>query len=294
MLFEMNSLCKKLPIIWFLIAVFSCFFICKTESDLRTRINVRDFSEEVERNKLHQDSDSNCFRCKKNLTIAVLAPKNDSLPYSLNKILPSIIYAVRSAQNQFKLNGYSNSSINILYRDTGCSSTSGPLAAFDFFIKGAADVFFGPLCPYVLAPVARYTTVWNIPLLTSGGQNDNFDFKYPHYSLLTRMNGAYSQIGLILLQILQKFRWHVVGLLYHNFDDRTKGNSNCFFTLGAVFAKLGSRPFHRAFDETNPETDYKAILDEVAKSSRSKISKLISLFYGRFLPPFNLHLFGLF
>ncbi|XP_015786480.1 atrial natriuretic peptide receptor 1 isoform X2 [Tetranychus urticae] len=220
----------------------------------------------------HRVGPHSCPRCRdlstRNISIAVLAPNNDSLPYSLNKILPSIIYAVKSLQKVPNLSAIANRSINILYRDSDCSSTTGPLAAFDFYIEGNADVFFGPMCPYVLAPVARYSAVWDIPLLTSGGQNDNLDHRFPTYRTLTRMNGSYSQIGIILLQILRKFHWQVLGMLYHNFKDRTKGNSACYFTLAAVFAILGTRPFHRDFDQTDPETDYKRLLEEISKSAR--------------------------
>ncbi|GIY94967.1 atrial natriuretic peptide receptor 3 [Caerostris extrusa] len=80
--------------------------------------------------------------------------------------------------------------------------SSGSFLLYD---SGLADIFLGPLCPYVLAPVARYTSVWGLPILTAGGQNDNFDHKEPHYKLLTRMNGSYSQIGTIVLQVLAKF-----------------------------------------------------------------------------------------
>ncbi|RWS07903.1 Atrial natriuretic peptide receptor 3-like protein, partial [Dinothrombium tinctorium] len=221
---------------------------------------------------LYKSLSEHCARCEndnsRNITIAVLAPVNDTLLYSLNKILPSIIYAVSSLQANSKYSSLANRTINVLFRDTACSSTRGPLAAFDFYIKGMVDVFFGPLCPYVLAPVARYAAVWDIPIITAGGQNDNFDFKQSHYPLLTRMNGAYSEIGEILLQILNKFHWKVLALFYHNYDENTKGNSDCFFTLGAVFARLGTKPFHRNFDETNPETDYKRLLQELSLSSR--------------------------
>ena len=32
------------------------------------------------------------------------------------------------------------------------------------------DVFFGPVCDdYVLAPVARYASVWGVPIITPAG-----------------------------------------------------------------------------------------------------------------------------
>ena len=97
-----------------------------------------------------------------NITIAVLAPQNESLPYSLHKILPAIIHGVYSLENNPSFASLANRSFNIIHQDTACSSTHGPLAAFDF--ADIADVFLGPLCPYVLAPVARYSPVWNVSL----------------------------------------------------------------------------------------------------------------------------------
>jgi len=82
------------------------------------------------------------------------------------------------------------------------------------------------------------------------------------------MNGAYSQVGVIMQQILLKFNWNTVGMLYHNFYDRSKGNTDCFFTLAAVFSKLGSRHFHKGFDETLPHVDYKKLMLEVSTSAR--------------------------
>ncbi|GBM72578.1 Atrial natriuretic peptide receptor 3 [Araneus ventricosus] len=196
--------------------------------------------------------------------LAVLAPDDDSLPFSLHKILPAVLYAVRTLLRQ------GGRPMEVLYRDTQCSSTYGPLAAFSLYEAGLADILLGPLCPYVLAPVARYSSVWGLPILTAGGQNDNFDHKEPHYRLLTRMNGSYSQIGTIVLQVLAKFNWKVVALLFHNYEDRTRGNSNCYFTLGAVFTALGKKSFHRGFDESSPNTDYFKLLKEVSLHSRSK------------------------
>lgn len=201
---------------------------------------------------------------QKPVRIAVLAPDDDSLPFSLHKVLPSVLYAVRTLRRQ------GERPMEVLYRDTQCSSTYGPLAAFSLYNAGLADIFLGPLCPYVLAPVARYSSVWDLPILTSGGQNDNFDHKEPHYRILTRMNGYYSQIATIILQVLKKFNWKVVALLFHNYEDRTKGNSNCYFTLGAVFTALGKQSFHRGFDESSQSTNYTKLLEEVVLHSRSK------------------------
>lgn len=56
------------------------------------------------------------------------------------------------------------------------------------------DVFLGPVEAYVLAPVARFSGAWNVPLLTPGGQPNAFD-KRKDYPLLTRLKGFYTEVS---------------------------------------------------------------------------------------------------
>ena len=52
-------------------------------------------------------------------------------------------------------------------------------------------MFLGPVCEYVISPVAKYASVWGIPLLTAAAQADGFTHKHPNFPLLTRMMGSY-------------------------------------------------------------------------------------------------------
>ncbi|XP_076336084.1 atrial natriuretic peptide receptor 1-like isoform X1 [Tachypleus tridentatus] len=204
----------------------------------------------------------------RSIRLLVLAPEDPTLPYCLGKVLTGVAYAVRKLQAQGAQGPLGGRSVEVYRKNTQCSSRHGPLAAVDSYISGEVDVFLGPLCPYVLAPLARYSVVWNIPLLTAGGQNEIFDQKRPYYNLLTRMNGSYTQIGHIFRKILSKFHWYVMALLFHNFDDKSKGNSNCFFTLGAVYTEFEEKVYHKSFDETNSKVNYTSILTHVAKHAR--------------------------
>jgi hypothetical protein len=67
-------------------------------------------------------------------------------------------------------------------------------------------VFFGPICPYTLAPVARYSGVWGIPILTTGGQAQGFRDK-SHFPLLTTIGGTYNQFAIFFKRLLKKFEW---------------------------------------------------------------------------------------
>lgn len=88
--------------------------------------------------------------------------------------LPVIELAIRSVKERNLLNGYE---LKVHHRDTNCSSTYGPMAAFDLYNRNQADVFLGPICDYVLAPVARYASVWQLPVLTTGGLSAAFNVK---------------------------------------------------------------------------------------------------------------------
>lgn len=94
--------------------------------------------------------------------------------------LPVIELAIRAVKEKRILDGYE---LIIHHRDTQCSSTFGPMAAFDLYNRQEADVFLGPICDYVLAPVARYASVWRRPVLTTGGLAAAFNNKVKGFAV---------------------------------------------------------------------------------------------------------------
>lgn len=136
--------------------------------------------------------------------IVVLAPSQSTEEYSLSRIAPAILAAARSIEAEARINknyaGWEHGA-QIDFVDTKCSSAIGPLVAFDYFIRNKVDVFLGPVCPYVLAPVARYTSFWDVPHLTSSGQVSMFDDKNSTFRILTRMNGSFSRMGQFFNQV---------------------------------------------------------------------------------------------
>lgn len=112
--------------------------------------------------------------------LAVLLPSKpvDDLSERSTQILattlPVIELAIQAVKEKRILDGYE---LIVHHRDTNCSSTIGPMAAFDLYNRQEADVFLGPICDYVLAPVARYASVWQRPVLTTGGLASAFNSK---------------------------------------------------------------------------------------------------------------------
>ncbi|XP_050448835.1 atrial natriuretic peptide receptor 1-like isoform X3 [Cataglyphis hispanica] len=205
---------------------------------------------------------------KGEVKLAVIAPGDPHHEQSLPRVLPAVLLAVRYVSSlKGPLPGWS---IKVDHRDSHCSSTYGPLAAFEFYINQTADAFLGPVCDYVIAPVARYAGVWGIPVLTAGAQAEAFRHKGEHYPTLTRMMGSHRLVGEALRHILRRFGWKIAGLLFHNHAmASSRGNSECHFTLSAVFTALNQTPVHKSFNqETTTAEDYRNLLTFVSKSAR--------------------------
>ncbi|KAL0132012.1 hypothetical protein PUN28_000049 [Cardiocondyla obscurior] len=208
------------------------------------------------------------IRPKDEVMLAVIAPGDPHHEQSLKRVLPAVLLAVKYVSSpKGPLPGWK---IKVDHRDSHCSSTYGPLAAFEFYINQTADAFLGPVCDYVIAPVARYAGVWRIPVLTAGAQAEAFRHKGEYYPTLTRMMGSHRLVGEAFRHILRRFGWKICGLLFHNHEmASSRGNSECHFTLSAVFTALNQTPVHKSFNqETTTTEDYKNLLTFVAKSAR--------------------------
>ena len=127
----------------------------------------------------YSDSLFSSFHNSRQIHLALLlpsTPQTDQIinTQTLSAVLPVIELAIQNVKKQRLLDGYE---LVIHSRDTKCSSTIGPIAAFELHNRNEADVFLGPICDYVLAPVARYASVWQKPVISTGGLASAFNFK---------------------------------------------------------------------------------------------------------------------
>lgn len=119
---------------------------------------------------------ANGNKIKREINIALLIPEKPVVA-DKNIVLKGILPVVELAVDEAKRRILPNYEIKVHPRNTQCSSTYGPLAALELYSKKQVDVFLGPICDYVLAPIARYCSVWNISIITTGGQSAGFQFK---------------------------------------------------------------------------------------------------------------------
>ncbi|XP_064111440.1 uncharacterized protein LOC135218929 [Macrobrachium nipponense] len=187
------------------------------------------------------------------IDVAVIVPCNASHQYSRVKVLPVVELAVRHVRETGLRGPLANYTINVRYRDSKTSSTDGPLAAVDLYFNKAADVFLGPVDDYVLAPVARFSGRWNVPLLTPGGQPSAFDSR-KDYPLLTRLKGFYTEVGQLFSSVVKHWGWKVLGIIYEE-NDHDKGHSVCYFTLASIYKTFDNKPHFEKFSRSTTRFD---------------------------------------
>lgn len=116
------------------------------------------------------------------------------------------------------------------FRDSMCSSVVGPINAIELFIEGKAQVFFGPACDFALAPVVRYCSVWDVPVLSAGGWAGSLDDKSNQYRLLTRVGGAFKGSAIFVDKLMSTYRYRISYLLFEGQE-----GSVCYFALEAIY-----------------------------------------------------------
>lgn len=150
-----------------------------------------------------------------------------------------------------------------------------------------SDAFFGPMEEYTLAPVARYCSAWDSPILTPSGMSTAFQQKHDElegFTTLTRMLGSYLQLGYALHGIFDQFHWRTAFLLYHNSEQYSSGYSDCTFRMEVLLnfiehTETQDQEVIVKFDEMLATTaDYRHMMERVKRNSRRK-STLLKQFF---------------
>lgn len=211
---------------------------------------------------------------RKNLTFIVLLTsverdnKNDCV---MANVLAVLELAIRHVL-RLKFAHNAQIGINLVSRDTNCSSTYGPIGFFELSMKWPEiNAVMGLSCEYVLAPISRYAGVWKIPVLTSGGSAKDFNNKANSYPTLTRLRGSLANnLGNAIQGILDSFNWTTTVLIYQNEDTKTKGNSVCFFCAVVVHDQVRS-VYQQAMDtERWNKTSIVRLVTTISKKANSK------------------------
>lgn len=89
------------------------------------------------------------------------------------------------------------------------------------------------------------------------------------------MLGSYKHVGIAAHGILKEFNWDTVMLLYHNHDETSgKGNSDCYFTLGAIYRFFTQSSQEQFDEEKTKRSDFIALLEKVKTKARSEFNSM--------------------
>ena len=210
------------------------------------------------------------------IDLGVILPMTGDYAWTYPKTGPGIMYAVETIASRPDI--LAGHTLRVNYGDSSCSDTDGPLVAIDMYIKKKSHVFLGPACEYAIAPIARFSPHWNIPIITGGALVHAFSDKR-QYSLLTRIGGSYAKLGEFVESLCRQFAWRGAGLIYHsNIGNRIpQGRTDCYFIMEAIYLSLHSlnkNIWYKAFDETADagSANFSSILQEASNNVRSKHS----------------------
>ncbi|XP_059141259.1 atrial natriuretic peptide receptor 1-like [Physella acuta] len=183
------------------------------------------------------------------IRIGVILPFEGDMLWRLHLVRPGLEHAVDYISSRPGL--LDNYTIELDYRDSRCSEVYGPLEVIDMYTKRTADALLGPACPYVLAVVARFVKIWQIPLLSATGFESAFTNKNEYG--LTRLLGHYTGLGQFIGTIMKNFKYRSIGLMTFDYLDQGKGRSDCWFQIEAVFLEI-KRHIAPDYDEKTGET----------------------------------------
>uniref|UniRef100_A0A3Q0RJG4 Receptor ligand binding region domain-containing protein n=1 Tax=Amphilophus citrinellus TaxID=61819 RepID=A0A3Q0RJG4_AMPCI len=166
-----------------------------------------------------------------NITLAVILPQNNTkYPWAWPRIGPAVIRAIRNINadptllpNCHLMYFFKNSENN----DGMCSESVAPLMAVDLKLAHDPWAFIGPGCSYSSAPVGRFTTHWDIPMVTAGAPAVAFsDGTYP---FLTNTGPTHKNLGRFAFRICEHFGWRERVMLV--FSDNKVDDRPCYFTI---------------------------------------------------------------
>lgn len=177
----------------------------------------------------------------KHLVFTVLLPSRE-MDNMNDCIMPKVLPVFELAIPHIQQMGFAHNAridVTLISRDTNCSSSHGPLGFFEIYMQWPeVNAVFGMSCNYVLAPIARYLSVWKIPGFTTSGNANSFDDKV-EYSTLTRLMGAqYYGAAKATTALLKSFQWLNVTIFYQNAVKNVKGNSVYYFCAMGVMDEL--------------------------------------------------------
>ncbi|TSK28280.1 Atrial natriuretic peptide receptor 1 [Bagarius yarrelli] len=204
----------------------------------------------------------------KNITLAVILPFNNTeYPWALPRVRSALDWAVEKVNSDpTLLPGYRMHLVfsNSENEDGVCSDSVAPLVAVD--LKFAYDLwaFIGPGCDYASSPVARFTTHWDVPMVTAGAPAVGFNL----YSSITNTGPTHEKLGQFILKMHRDFGWHKYAMFM--FHDQKNDDRPCYFAVEGPYTEMKDENMtaeHMVFNE-NVSVSYTDLINDIIQQAR--------------------------
>uniref|UniRef100_A0A671P519 Guanylate cyclase n=1 Tax=Sinocyclocheilus anshuiensis TaxID=1608454 RepID=A0A671P519_9TELE len=208
---------------------------------------------------------------QQNITLAVILPlHNTEYPWAWPRVSPALHWALDKVNSDPNLlPGYHlqlvfNSSEN---KEGVCSDSVAPLVAVDLKFSYNPWAFIGPGCDYSSSPVARFTTHWEVPMITGGARALGFNL----YSSITNIGPTHKKLGEFVVRMHRHFGWHKHALLM--FSDNKNDDRPCYFAVEGPYTQMREDNItadDMVFNEDDEPVRYEVLLRDISQKARGK------------------------
>uniref|UniRef100_A0A8P4K0W5 Guanylate cyclase n=1 Tax=Dicentrarchus labrax TaxID=13489 RepID=A0A8P4K0W5_DICLA len=214
------------------------------------------------------------------VTLAAILPlTNTDYAWSWPRVAPALHQAVQQVNSDpsllpgMKLQLVYGSSEN---RDGFCSDSIAPLVAVDLKLSHDPWAFIGPGCDYSSSPVARFTTHWDVPMVTAGARAIGFE----HYAAVTNTGPTHKKLGELGERIQETFGWRQHAMLIFSDNKDANDDRPCYFAVEGLYTLLLKRNITiRDHVIESDNVNYKSVVQEIRDNGRGQTLTLLVQFW---------------
>uniref|UniRef100_A0A8B9JIK6 Guanylate cyclase n=1 Tax=Astyanax mexicanus TaxID=7994 RepID=A0A8B9JIK6_ASTMX len=207
----------------------------------------------------------------RNITLAIILPKqNTEYPWAWPRVGPALNWALEKVNSDpTLLPGYHmqlvfSSSEN---KEGLCSDSVAPLVAVDLKFAHDPWAFIGPGCDYASSPVARFTTHWEVPMVTAGAPALGFNM----YSSITNTGPTHKKLGEFVVRMHHNFGWHKYAMVM--FHDKKNDDRPCYFAVEGPYTEMTADNItakDMVFNEDDEPLSYADLINGISQRGRGK------------------------
>uniref|UniRef100_A0A3B4T4D0 guanylate cyclase n=1 Tax=Seriola dumerili TaxID=41447 RepID=A0A3B4T4D0_SERDU len=203
------------------------------------------------------------------VTLAAILPlTNTDYAWAWPRVAPALHQAVQQVNSDpwllpgLKLRLVHGSSEN---RDGFCSDSMAPLVAVDLKLSHDPWAFIGPGCDYSSSPVARFTTHWEVPMVTAGARAIGFE----PYAAVTNTGPTHKKLGEFGARIQETFGWRQRAMLIFSDNKDANDDRPCYFAVEGLYTVLGNHNItirDHVIEADN--VNYKSVVQDIRDNGR--------------------------